>query len=70
MSCCMLCSSSVRLRVELRRLLGEQRVDLGIAAIDVGAALDDERLQPGRGIAERAGAALDEVLELLLAPAA
>ncbi len=29
--------------VELGRLLGEQRIDLGIAAIGVGAALGDER---------------------------
>ena len=67
----MRCSSVGALgHVELHRLLGEQRVDLGIVAIDIGAALDHERLQTGRGVAERAGRALDEVLQLLLAVAA
>ena len=39
--------------VQLCCLFAEQRVDLGIAAIDVGAALDGERLQPSRRVAER-----------------
>src|SRR6478672_13353009 len=52
--------------VELDRLLGEQRVDLGVVAVDVGAALDREALEPGRSVAKGAGRALDDVLELLL----
>ena len=61
------CSSRGALgHVELDRLLGEQRVDLGIVAIGVGAALDHERLQTRRRVAERAGGALDDVLQLLL----
>src|SRR5436190_11375456 len=48
-------------------LLGEQLVDIGIAAIDIGAALDDEGLHPGRGVAEGAAAALDQVAVFLLA---
>src|SRR5215471_2676579 len=38
--------------VELADLLLEQRVDLRLRAVDVGAALDRERLQTGRGVAE------------------
>src|SRR5713226_9511132 len=52
--------------IELARLLLEQRVDVGIAAVDIGASLDDESFKPGGGVAERAALALDEVLEALL----
>jgi hypothetical protein len=41
-------------------------VDLGIVAVGVGAALDGEGVEPGRRVAERAGRALDDVLQLLL----
>ena len=56
------------LMVELRGLLRSQCVDVGIAAIDVGPALDNEGVEAGGGIAERAAAALDEVLISLVAP--
>src|SRR5216683_2173743 len=36
------------LMVELSRLLLGERIDVGVAAIDIGAALHDERFQPGR----------------------
>src|SRR5712691_4581883 len=52
--------------VELARLLLKQRVDVGIAAVDIGASLDDESLKPGGGVAERAALTLDEILEALL----
>src|SRR3954452_19682953 len=44
--------------IRLAGLLREQRVDLGIAAVGVDAILDDERLEPGRDVAERATRAL------------
>src|SRR5207245_9789089 len=53
--------------IELCRLLAEQAVDVGVAAVDVGAARGDERLQPRGGVTEGAAGALDDVLELLLA---
>ena len=53
---------SPSLMVEFRGLLRTQRVDVGIAAIDVGPAFDDEGVEAGGGIAERTAAALDEVL--------
>jgi hypothetical protein len=40
------------LRVEFVGLQWEEFVDVGIAAIDVRAALDDERGEPRRGVAE------------------
>src|SRR5215472_7801966 len=52
--------------VELGRLLLVELIDVGVAAIDIGAALDDKGLQPGRGVAERAAAAEDQVFELLV----
>src|SRR5262249_60671734 len=52
--------------VELRRLLREQRVDVRIAAVGIGAALRDECLEAGRGVAEGAAGAPDQVLETLL----
>src|SRR6516164_5153528 len=54
------------LAVELDRLLLIERVDVGVAAIDKGAALDDVSLVPGCGVAKGAGASLDHVLEGLL----
>ena len=45
--------------VELGGLLREQLVDLGVAAVNVGAALDDEGFQAGRGVAEGGAAAID-----------
>ena len=53
--------------VEFGRLLLEQRVDIGVAAVDVGAAFDDKRIEAGRGIAERAAAGLDDAWNFLLA---
>src|ERR1051326_1662188 len=53
-------------RVEFGRLLGEQRVDLGIAAVDVDAALGDASLEPCRSVAERTALPLDEILQALL----
>src|SRR5690242_6178846 len=48
------------------RLLGEQLVDVRVAAIDISAALDDERLHARGGVAEGAAAALYDVAVLLL----
>jgi hypothetical protein len=39
--------------VDLIGLLRVQLVDLGIAAINVGATLDDKRGQSARGVAKR-----------------
>ena len=49
--------------VELRGLLRSQCVDVGIAAVDIGPAFDDEGVEAGGGIAERTAAALNEVLK-------
>ena len=54
--------------VELDSLLLEQRVDVGVAAVRVGAAADDEGGQAGRRIAEGAARPLNDVLVLLVAP--
>ncbi len=45
--------------IEFDNLLGEQLVNIGIAAVGVGAALDGKRLKPGRGVAEGGAAAID-----------
>src|ERR1700746_3130821 len=50
--------------VELNRLLLVERIDVGVVAIDIGAALHDKSFQPGRGVAESTTAAKDQVLEL------
>src|SRR5260370_10938054 len=52
--------------IKLDCLLLEHRVDVGVAAIGVGAALDVKRLEPRRRVAERAAAAIDDVLQALL----
>jgi hypothetical protein len=52
--------------VELRGLVSEQAVEIGVASIDVGAAGDDEGLEAGGGVAEDAAEDVDDVLELLL----
>ena len=54
------------LGVELGRLLLEQRIDVGVAAVGIGAALHHERLQARGGVAEGAAGALDDVLVALL----
>src|SRR6059036_3087754 len=54
------------LPVHLARLLAEEPVDVGIAAVDVGAGGGDERLEAGRRVPEGPGAALDDVPELPL----
>src|ERR1051326_699600 len=55
------------LSVEFARLRLEQRVDVGIAAIDVSAALGDESLEPRRSVAVGAARAQDDVLQALVA---
>ena len=52
--------------VELGRLFLEERVDIWIAAIDVGAALRHECFKTCGGIAEAAARSLDQVLQPLL----
>src|SRR5215469_9095306 len=52
--------------VELNRLLLVERIDVGVAAIDKRAALDDISLVSGRGVAKSAGNGLDDVFECLL----
>src|SRR5260370_29420882 len=54
------------LAVQLDRLLLVERVDVGIIAVDVGAAFDDVSFDAGCSVAEGAAAAQDEVLELLV----
>src|SRR5262245_929253 len=54
------------LGVELGRLLFEEGIDIGIVAVDIGATLHHERLQPRRRIAESAAGTLDQVLVGLL----
>jgi len=51
------------LAVELARLLQEQRVYIGIAAVDVGAALRHEGFETRGSVVGRAAKALDQVLE-------
>src|SRR5215467_6160830 len=53
--------------IHLPCLLSEQRVDVGVVAIDELPALHHEHFQPRRRVAERTRSGLDEVLELLLA---
>ena len=52
--------------VELDRLLLVQIVEIGVIAVDEDPALDDMRFEPGGGVAERAGAGLNDVFEGLL----
>src|SRR5437868_1894145 len=54
------------LPVEFDRLLLVHFVKVGIVTVDEHAALDDVRFEAGRGVAERAGAGLDDVFERLL----
>src|SRR5207244_11805451 len=54
------------LGVELGALLLEKLVQIRVAAIDISAALDRQGFEAGRRVAERAAAAHDQVLELLL----
>src|SRR6516165_4345220 len=49
-------------------LLLIERIDVGVVAIGVGATLDDKGGEPGRGIAEGAAAAQDQVLEAFIGP--
>ena len=48
------------LTIELTRLLPEEPVDVGIAAVDEGAASNDQGLDSGGRVTERAVAPLDE----------
>src|SRR5262245_29540135 len=52
--------------VEFGRLLLEQRVDVGIAAVHIGAALRHEGFEARGGVAEGGARALDDVFEALL----
>src|SRR5215510_8236822 len=52
--------------VEFGGLLWEQFVNIGIAAIGVGATLDDKRGKSGRSIAESAARSLDDATRVLL----
>src|SRR3990170_2624568 len=54
------------LPIQLGRLLLEEAVDVGVAAIDVVPAGDREGLETRGGVAEGPARPLDEVLELLL----
>src|SRR5262249_30334631 len=54
------------LQIELVRLLLEERVDIGIAAVGVRAARDQEGLHARGRVAEDAAEPEDDVLELLL----
>ena len=53
--------------VELDRLLLVERVDVGVAAVDKRPTFDDVGLEARRGVAEGAGAGLDDVFKGLLA---
>src|SRR5260370_26458868 len=54
--------------VQLGRLLLEQLVDVGVAAVNISATLDDKGRETRRRVAEGAAAALDQVLEALVRP--
>src|SRR5439155_18443383 len=54
------------LEVELGCLLLKQRVEVGIAAISVGTALDHKGFEAGRGIAKGAAAAPQEIFHCFL----
>src|SRR5437660_11473882 len=56
------------LSIELLGLLLEEVVDLGQRAVRIEAALGEERLEPRRRVAGRAGRADQEPLQLLLVP--
>src|SRR6267142_7220519 len=47
--------------IQLGGLLPEEAVDVGVSSVDVRAAGDGERFQPGRGVARRAGEEIDDV---------
>src|SRR5258708_16105252 len=55
------------LGIQFGRLLLEEVVDLRVAAIGIGTALDDEGGETGRGVAEGTARALDDILEPLVA---
>src|SRR6185295_2412143 len=52
--------------VALARLSLEQGVEVGVAAVNVGAALHHKGFEPRGGVTEGATRALNEVLEVLL----
>src|ERR1043166_2599827 len=52
--------------VEFARLLREQRVDVGIAAVYISTAFCHEGLEASRRVAEQTALALDEIPEALL----
>src|SRR5256886_3849227 len=57
------------LAIQLGSLILEERIDLRIAAVDIGTAGDDEGLQARRRVAKRAARRVREVLVLLVAVA-
>src|SRR4051812_39395624 len=54
--------------IDLDRLQRKKFVDVGIAAVDELAALNDKALKASRSITERAGTHLDDVLVLFVGP--
>src|SRR5689334_3496638 len=52
--------------VEFDRLLLEQRIDIGVVAVNIRPALYHKGFEARRGIAERSAAGLDDVLQLLV----
>jgi len=54
------------LRIQLRRLVPEEGIDVRIAAVDEAAGRDGERLDARGRVAADAAQPVDEVLELLL----
>src|SRR5436853_3400793 len=69
MICWILCSSASLLAIQLGGLILEERIDLRIAAVDIGTAGDDEGLQARCRVAERAARRVREVLVFLVAVA-
>src|SRR5262245_22917264 len=55
--------------IQLRGLLTEEAVDVGVASVRVRAAGDGEGLEPGRGVPRGADEEVDEVLVFLLGDA-
>jgi hypothetical protein len=55
------------LGIELRRLLPDKSLDVGIAAVGEGASCSDEGVEASGGVARGAARGLDDVLQLLVA---
>src|SRR5262249_19776946 len=61
-------SGLASLRIQFPGLLGEETVDVRIAAVDIGAATGDEGLDSRGGAAVRGARALDDALVLFFGP--